>query len=205
METKLPYEIHVTVKSANMQRFKDVCSLINVKPIVIDLMKEDTVVLQDVMTSSKIKGTYDDAQKASVSIAKELSIAGFEVQRIKIETVPWHPEAPSFENEKTMRKGNYFESHVQVITTAERKDLLKEIAKKMDAHLSRNYFKKLSNGQYIIMLTLRDSATYFEKFSLRNEVLKTFLEAKGFEYKKVEVEYAIYDTKQSHDSIWISN
>jgi hypothetical protein len=205
MEKKLPYEIHVTVNCDNIDKFKDICQLLDVKPIVLDLMKTDqTVVMQDVMTSSKIQGTLEEAKKESIRIAKELSIAKFDVCRIKIETVPWHPQAPTFENDKSMPSGNYFESHIQVVTDEERKPILTHIAKLTNAHLSRNYFKKINKSEYVIMLTLRDSTVCKEEFELGVEIIKTFLEAKAFEYKKIEIEYAIYDSKQSHDAIWIA-
>jgi hypothetical protein len=41
------------------------------------------------------------------------------------------------------------------------------------------------------------------KFKLEVESIKHILDERGFDYEKVEVEYAVYDTNVTHDAKWI--
>lgn len=201
---KLPYEIHVTVKApVDIEKFKTLCGKIKVKPIVLDLIKNNETAMIDVMTSSKMEGTFTQAVIHSGRIALKLMVNDFKVIREKIETVPWHPTVPTIENGLRLMKNHYFESHIQIITSAERKDELNLIAEQVNAHLSRNYFKKVSDKEFIIMLTYRKHTGTIEEFKLDIEMIKFMLEAKKFEFQKVEIEYALHDTKLSHDKVWI--
>lgn len=200
---KYPYEIHVTVQApVDMNKFKAVCGELKVKPIVLDLMKDEQTSIIDVMTSSVSVGTFNQAILKSGWIMIRLLENDFKVVRRKIETVPWHPSVPTIENGIKGRKEHYFESHIQIVTTEDRKSELNFIAKQVKAHLSRNYFKRVSDDQYIIMLTYRKHTGTIEEFEKDIEMIKFMLEAKKFEFKKIEIEYALYDTKLSHDDIW---
>jgi len=198
----LPYEIHITIeKPKNIELFKETCKNIGVKPIIIDLEKGDDVIMSDVMTSSV---HYGDNQSA---LAEAERIAGhlwkFQWLRTKIETVPWHPAAPSMKNDLQMMKGNYFESHLRIVTTLDRRPFLQKIAIDNGAHLSRNFFKKINENEYIIMMTLRKYNDVSEVFTKKVHALNEFLELHNFEVDKVEIEFAIYDSNDQHDSNWI--
>ena len=77
-----------------LDKFKDVCSKIGVKPIVIDLEINDGSIIKDIMTSSKHFGDNRSAYEESERICSELRKYGYKVLRNKIESVPWHPAAP---------------------------------------------------------------------------------------------------------------
>ena len=71
--------------------------------------------------------------------------------------------------------------------------------------LSQNFFKKSKDGsKFINMLTYRCNMIGSTSFKLQVEGLKQLLLDEGFEFEKVEVEYAIYDTNVSHDAKWIT-
>ena len=53
------------------------------------------------------------------------------------------------------------------------------------------------------MLTYRDNMTCKEDFKKDVELIKFLLNEDKFEFEKVEVEYAIYDTNVNHDAKWI--
>jgi len=200
----LPYEIHITIERPHdIELFKEVCEKIKVKPIIIDLEKDDIIVMSDVMTSSVHYGDNQSALTESDRIATELHEKKYNVLRTKIETVPWHPEAPSIKNNLQMKEGNYFESHLRIVTTLDQRPLLDIIAFDNKAHLSRNFFKKINNAEYIIMMTLRNYNVSSEVFSLRVNSLKEILVINGFEVDMVEIEFAIYDSNDSYDSAWI--
>jgi len=210
----LPFEIHVTVSNKKesekiddefIQHFMKACSEINVKPIVLNLENNDGTQIKDVMTSSKFYGdnrtVYEEVQR----IENALMYRGFKVVRQKIESAPWHPGAPKNITDK-VPDGCYFESHiaVEIDGSEEMKSKLISVAQIIGAHLSKNVFKKVSEGKYIIMLTIRDYTTYRKKFENRVQKAIEFLNSNGWTTPKKEVEFCIYDTKISHDYLWIN-
>lgn len=204
----LPFEIHVTVDALmdekSIEVFKQTCAEIKVKPIIIDLEKDGQVIMKDAMTSSVHFGDNTSAIKAANSIGNHFKINGYDVLRVKIETVPWHPAAPSINDVNfKMPEDSYFESHLRVITTKENKRILESIANKFNAHVSRNFFKKINDAEYIIMVTLRDYKSSSEVFIERVEKLKSVLKDAAFAVDKTEIEFAVYDTNIEHDIEWI--
>ncbi len=239
----LPYEIHVTVEvdleigdgdvvnswSGSISDFRDDCKDIGVKPIVIDLEISDGSTLKDVMTSSKHFGDNRTAYEESERIVKELKYRGYKVVRNKIETVPWHPAAPQDKdkdhplwNGDPIPNGCYFESHIGVIVTKETKPDLEELVEFLNesicefsgtAKLSKNFFKKAEDGNFINMLTYRSNMANAKEFEGEVRSIEKIISGKNdwsmldrfrsFEYEKVEIEYAVYDTNVTHDAKWI--
>ena len=212
----IPYEIHVTVDLSpkgegndaikayefNIDLFKDTCKKIGVKPIVLDLENGGESVMKDVMTSSHHMGTNVSAYTASKNIEAKLLQNGFDVVRVKIETVPWHPAAPSEVGNK-MPEDCYFEAHIGCIITPSEKHKLEEISQLHKAHLSRNFFKKLEDGKFVNMITLRNYENRFSDFEYQLDDLKAALELNDIKFEKVITEFSIYDTKVSHDFKWL--
>jgi NTP pyrophosphatase (non-canonical NTP hydrolase) len=225
----LPYEIHITVDGIEMRDpimfdskrfdqdyFTKVCrDYLCVKPITLDL-EINGGSIRDVMTSSKHFGDNRSAYEESQRIVNRLKECGFDVLRTKIESVPWHPSAPVISTGKEIPNGCYFESHIGVIISQEEKEDLTDFADVTlkdksivdlsgKAKLSRNFFKPVKDGKFVNMLTYRSNICGRPKFQLEVETIKQMLINEGFNFEKVEVEYAIYDTKVSHDSNWINN
>jgi len=244
-EFPLPFEIHVTIDATkkfnntmfdgdeedlplidtfDIDKFKNDCSDINVKPIAIDLEINDGSILKDVMTSSKHFGDNRTSYEESERICSELRSKGYKVLRNKIESVPWHPSAPVISTGKEIPNNCYFESHIGVVITPGEKDGLNSFVKELPdryainfsglgdpltslsgtAKLSQNFFKKSKDGsKFVNMLTYRSNMCGSPKFKLEVEGIKHLLQEEGFEFEKVEVEYAVYDTNVTHDSKWI--
>lgn len=217
-EFPLPFEIHVTVESTkDIDKFKDVCSLIEVKPIVIDLEINDGSIIKDVMTSSKHFGDNRSAYEESERICDELKRHGYKVLRNKIESVPWHPAAPVISTGKEIPNGCYFESHIGVVIMPDEKRALNYLVNFLNSEngdeilelsgtvkLSQNFFKKSKDGsKFVNMLTYRSNKCGSSEFKSEVDGLKNILTKKGFDFEKVEVEYAVYDTNVTHDAKWI--
>jgi NTP pyrophosphatase (non-canonical NTP hydrolase) len=220
----LPYEIHVTVDTSenffecDIDGFKSKCQEIDVKPIVLDLeMKEGT--LKDVMTSSKHFGDNRTAYEEANRIANKLTSFGYKVVRNKIETVPWHPAAPTFKTGEPIPNGCYFESHIGVVISPDEKESLQEFVQGLNdrcteagrieiggtCKLSQNFFKKSKDGsKFVNMLTYRSNKCGRYKFESEVNNIKELLSIDNFNFEKVEVEYAVYDTNTNHDSKWIN-
>jgi hypothetical protein len=198
-----------------LDKFKDVCSKIGVKPIVIDLEINDGSIIKDIMTSSKHFGDNRSAYEESERICSELRKYGYKVLRNKIESVPWHPAAPVISNGKEIPNGCYFESHIGVVIRPDEKEDLNTFIRSTltngqlielsgTAKLSQNFFKKSKDGsKFVNMLTYRSNMCGSPKFKLEVEGIKHLLKEEGFEFEKVEVEYAVYDTNVTHDAKWI--
>lgn len=205
----VPYEFHITVRTNEIERFKGTCAALGVKPIVLDLQNQQgESVMHDVMTSSTFMGDNPGAYNEMERIAAGLAEAGFEVVRKKIETVPWHPAAPDAidvpEDKQEMPKDCYFETHFGVVCNDARRDELHGIARELDAHLSRNIFKKLDGENFKIMLTARSYGGSATAFKARVVSIEERLKGAGFDVDKVIVEFSVYDTRVNHDSSWIT-
>lgn len=211
----------------NINEFKRICSsIIEVKPIVLDLEINDGSIMKDVMTSSKHFGDNKSAYIECERIAYELGLHGYKVVRKKIETVPWHMQAPSvLTTDVEIPNGCYFESHIGVVITPDEKDRLGKFVNNLPdiyhrtynsiigdpltllsgtAKLSQNFFKKSKNGsKFVNMLTYRSNKCGRYKFESEVNNIKELLSIDNFNFEKVEVEYAVYDTNTKHDSKWI--
>jgi len=224
----LPFEIHVTINGDktidrdtseldfNIDEFRECCKVIGVKPIVLDLEINGEQPIKDVMTSSKHFGDNKSAYIECMRIASQLDSMGYIVVRKKIETVPWHPGAPTIETGEPIPNGCYFESHIGVLIQPEQKKDLDSFVNstlknrsliRLDgtAKLSQNFFKKSKDGsKFVNMLTYRCNMISRKNFETQVDGIREVLTRKGFEYEKVEVEYAIYDTNVSHDAKWLT-
>jgi hypothetical protein len=164
------------------------------------------------MTSSKHFGDNRTAYEESKRIVNDLESKGYKVVRNKIESVPWHPSAPVMSTGKEIPNGCYFESHIGVTIypgqKGELNDFVKSLKSLIDlsgtAKLSQNFFKKSKDGsKFVNMLTYRSNMCGSPKFKLEVEGIKHLLQEEGFDFEKVEVEYAVYDTNVTHDAKWI--
>lgn len=204
IEGKIPYEIHVTVHGVDKESFKNTCENLSVKPIVLDLQNKDgKTVFEDVMTSSVFFGNnreaYDELQRIVIGLQKE----GMNVVRQKIETIPWHPAAPSRESHKPMPKDCYFETHFALLASKDTLPDLTQLSKDLNCYLSRNIFKRVDNDNFKIMATYRSYKGNYEDFLESVNIIRARFEER-FKVDKMIVEFSIYDTKVSHDSSWLT-
>ena len=211
VEYPLPYEIHITVEAGTegleLETFKEACRDVGVKPLLIDMHnRQGGTVMLDAQTSSVHMGDNRSAITEAQRISGQLKAKGFVVAREKIETVPWHPAAPSSLHAKpTMPEHCYFEAHFNILINSDaEKDDLRTVLSDTKAHLSRNAFKQITDTQYVVMATLRHYEGTFEDFKDECESLVSRLQDEGFEVPKTITEFSIYDTKVSHDSRWLT-
>jgi len=224
VEVDLPIENGEVVTNwyGSIEEFKEDCKEIGVKPIVIDLEINDGSTLKDVMTSSKHFGDNRSAYEESERICNELKKYGYKVLRNKIESVPWHPAAPVISTGKEIPNGCYFESHIGIIISQEEKEDLNELVDFLNesicefsgtVKLSRNFFKRSESGKFVNMLTYRSNMVTCKEFESEVRSIEKIISGKNdwpllsnfkkFDYEKVEIEYAVYDTNVTHDAKWI--
>lgn len=195
------YEIHITVSTNDISKFRKVCEKIGVKPIVLDLQdKLGNTVFQDVMTSSKYKNHNIEIEVRRI---KE-GLKDFEVVRTKIEVSPFYELVPNKANGLSMSYSQYFESHIRVITQVYNIAALRGLISNY-AHVSRNIFKSLPDGNVQILLTIRDNRLKkYEDFLEKVKSVNRLLTAYSYVTDKVEVEYVLYDSNKSHDISWLT-
>lgn len=205
----VPYEIHVTVKLRDkvkdLEIFKKACEAADVKPIILDLQNTngDSVMLE-VMTSSIHIGNNASAYAEMWRIIKILTGHMLQVCREKIETVPWHPAAPSNKHANPVMPPNcYFESHLAVIATEESLPRLRQLASEIGCHLSRNIFKRIDETHFKIMVTYRRYKGVFEEFKNALDSIKLELDNAEFLVDKTIIEFSVYDSRVSHDAAWL--
>jgi len=191
---KIFYEIHVTVEMSDVEKFKSLCAEIDSKAIIIAFDK-DTIPSQ-FMTSDNIP---DDLLKTYARMSEVVNFfksKGINVLRKKIETVPWHPDA----KKKKLSKKQYFETHfgIELASQAEKELLKKEIP----IHWSRNAFKKLEDGKFIQMGTLRLAECGATYFPLKAHYKRLITEL-GFCIKKEITEFCLYDSNLDLDKEWM--
>lgn len=203
----VPYEIHITVKDAPAREFKFACETIGVKPLLLDLQNNSGEnVLFDLMTSQVHIGTNTSAYAAMLDTSRQLRDFGFKVIREKIETVPWHPAAPSDKDENPKMPPNcYFESHIAVITSEAELPRLHILVRNMnDCHLSKSIFKKIDGDTFKIMVTYRSYNKTYEPFKYQVGRYEALLASHGFDIEPPIVEFSVFDSKISHDAAWIN-
>ncbi|MCC5612051.1 hypothetical protein LC612_36295 [Nostoc sp. CHAB 5834] len=204
---KTPYELHVTVSNVkNVEEFKQVCSALEVKPLLLDLQTRGEGVIKDLMTSSVFMGRNSEALAEVERIADGLAAAGFSVVRKKIETVPWHPAAPSRTHAKpSMPEGCYFECHFGISTDGSPESFaaLSALAIKEGCHLSKNVFKRKQDGTVVVMATYRTYDGLYEEVQEQVAATRAALHAAGYFVDREIIEFSIYDTRISHDASWL--
>lgn len=201
------FEIHVTVRSTP-EKFQEVCRIIGVKPIVVVLQDLASDTELDMMTSSTVSSTdacLTDAANEASRVSYLLETYGIPVLRVKIETVPWHPDAPTADNGKTHTDDTYFESHLQfAISSQAEHDQLAQLCKKYNLHLSRNKFKESADGKYVQMTTFRSSTMTVEEFEQHCDQVVRASDMLDLKLNKDPIiEFAIFDSNRSHDNKWL--
>lgn len=205
---KLPYEIHATVIDVEALRFQQICTIEQVKPVLLELQSRTNGMLKDAMTSSTIRATLYEAIEQAAQLAKRLeTVYQLKVPRLKLETVPWHPLAL---NPATRAEHQYLECHLQLALSEDDAsgsswDNLVTVCGALDLHLSRNVFKRTIDNKAIYMATLRNytaTPAYFaELVDTCHQVLQQHTSA---DISKTDIEFAIMDTNPNHDRMWMT-
>ena len=199
-----PYEIHLTVSDVSRAEFVEACAGVNVKPVMLELQSRSNGILADVMTSSTINGTRDDAMAEMMSISFRLQATyGMAVTRYKLETVPWNPEVTDVGDRLPSQ---YFECHMALhlppnMTAMQIRDLTQKCAANK-LHLSRNVFKDA--GEYVVhMATLRDHTASRQQFETDVSTTLNQFSEMGIVVGKHHIEFALLDTNPHHDRRWM--
>jgi hypothetical protein len=191
------FEIHLTVQTDNIEKFKSDCLLVGVKPLLIELQNQagKKKLQTDVMTAKSFK--EGDWVVELDKMVADFDKLGYEVIRRKVEVDPNHYGIESVTGDY------YYESHVRVETTHKKLPVLAALSELNKFHLSRNKFKVINHKRWYQMATLRMYDRTLTEF--KNTINDFLLDigAHELKYDKIEVECAIYDSNVKHDNVWI--
>jgi len=190
------YEIHLTINQPDsIERFKQCCKAIDIKPIVIATGNYDQV-----MTSSIYRGV--DFMAEISRLQQHLEDGDFSVVRQKVEIMPQIVKHPNH---------LYYESHIRFKIPKERQGyvteklaLIERLCQRMGLHKSRNLFKV--DDEFIYqMATYRTYTDTIWQFGSHIEDVKDYVVHVGLWYDKVELEECIYDTNEDIDKKRLEN
>lgn len=206
---KFMFEIHLYYRLSEhgIEHFKTTCIKVGVKAIIID-NNSPTDQSRDVMTSSRVYGSFKDAENKAKLVALQMEewVSQESPQfkgpiRKKIEVATNHPLANLSTSEMRIQ-GMYFESHMQVFIKddAEHEVLLKimdnnkevRFLRNCRAHFSRNPFKKLGTG-YVQMVNFRTIIEKDEFVDGIDEVYQYLLMHNFQVLEKPELELCVLD------------
>ncbi len=187
----MKFELHITVETADIDMFKYVCGVLEVKPIIIETEKEG-VFAKQVMTSSKYEmDTYVDILDL---LTGTLRFADLKILRQKVEIKPESTKHPDF---------IYYESHLRLKLSKDfDKGIIKQLCSDFWFHMSRNLFKSDENFDYQ-MITYRDKLIDYEDFVRVIGDMYDRLGRLGIQCDKVEIEECIFDSNESVDKNWL--
>ena len=180
------HEVHLTVK--HQDSFEQDCKSLNVKPIIIDM--GSSIPTHSMTSSTYVNKSDSEVYASSLNLKNKLEELGYEVQRLKIETVPWHKQGYNPKSDQ------YFEAHFAI-----KGDISDEDLKILELHKSKNLLKK-DNG-LIQMLTYRVYKSNNTWFNMHIDYLETHLDYLGIDVIKTIREFAIYDSNSSLDDHWL--
>lgn len=195
------YEIHITVKSdGEIEHFKEACATLEVKPLVVQL--SNGAVPDDVMTSSDFRGTPSELRDECVRILVGLEVMSWNAIRCKVECSPFHEKVRDLQPDD-MLPFQYFESHIPIkIVGDDDIGSLRVICRCYETHLSANAFK-LGNRDRTLMATFRSSKLTADEFRKATDFRVDQLREALYDAMPPVVEFAIYDSKRSHDNEWL--
>lgn len=188
-QKKIMYEVHVTVDpESDIELFKKICSQIRVKPIIINNVNNDGTTSLDILTKYNFEhNDLTDPYDIMSDIADELFVH-FNVVRQKIETVPWHPEAPTNKNGLTLKYNQYFEAHFEVTNPVYDNDFIRNVG----CYISLNGSKRLATYR----MTEGTVEDFEEKVRRYEQIFKIENQVK---------EFCLYDSNPSYDAEWIGD
>jgi len=191
------FEIHITTTELDeplIAEFVAFCATIGAKPILIELPAGRQ--RQQPMISKVVRlDEPNDIHPILAELEAAFVAAGFPVERVKVEVPTSYITAgksafPKFH-------GGYYEWHGKVGVS----DIpgLKELCEHFGGRLSRNALKG-APGQRLVTLRSFQSEYLFNSSVSR---AKNMLGRAGYELRKEEGEYCVYDTNKQPDAGWL--
>jgi hypothetical protein len=201
------FEVHITVLAATtalLGRFAEWCRIRELKCVRIVLARGEHVE-QPMATWRRSNTTLPLIVEEAQRCAAELTGMAIPVVRVKVEASPHNQEVPLHDADATAHGAdNYFEHHVKLLrdTTAPCQGLLRA-CEQYGAHLSRNAFREVAQGQEERFVTLRSYGVGWIASQRQLQLLLAALNELGEQVVEHESEYCVYDSNLALDAGWL--
>lgn len=157
---------------------------------------------QPMLTAHHV-GTLTSELARGRQLCDELSAAGLQPIRLKLEVSADHPEAML--QAHASESSRYFEQHVKVLLSAEAdRSSLTDLARRNAAHWSRNALKQRTDGCMERFLTQRVEEGGHTRATQRLKSLLHDLQSSNISWLRVEREYVVFDSRLELDAGWIN-
>ena len=202
------YEIHIsiTVKTAlDEMKWYYYCKDNNYKIIRVlnDKGQND---IQNMISKWCTRDTEKEVIEYANTLAENMSKAGFDVCRVKVEGMMMNREYDSLELKNVT--GKYWEFHFKIIIEnskeLERLLSLKELNSSID--IWKNVALSMSSygtTRYPIMTIRLHNGTCCQAVNIKNQIIDVLKENNFHIYDKLQSECAIYDSYPEEDAGWI--
>ncbi|MGF1578974.1 MAG: hypothetical protein ACFCD0_06390 [Gemmataceae bacterium] len=139
--------------------------------------------------------------------AANLNSNDLPVVRVKVEAGPFNFEIPITDKDAADHDANnYFEHHIKLRRSESAlQGQLLEVCQHHNAHLSRNAFRQVEDGQEERFVTLRTYNAGRTTSSQQLERLLGALRELNEQIIEYESEYCVYDSNLDLDSGWLSH
>jgi hypothetical protein len=199
------FEYHLTVSgddaaASELAAWAEECG---VKFTHIVLARGETV--SQPMLTVRADGTTESALADAEAMAAELSVAGFEVTRVKLEASPFADGVPATAEQAAAQPADrYFEHHLKLLLPPDADEAaLADLVTPHGAHLSRNARRVREDGRVERFVTQRCHRVGADRAVAEMDRLTETLRGAGHEIIGVEREYVLYDSRPSVDAGWI--
>jgi hypothetical protein len=193
----IPFEIHITVEAIAgeaMDAFERWCTRAGGKALLIELSR-GACIQQPMFGRVVHHHSLAQALAAARDYANQMQEAGFVAKRLKIEVPCENASLPGITADNGFAP--YFEWHGKLVY--ENTAALENICEAHKAHLSANALKGEAATRFV---TLREYASA-QVFAARVESLIMALHSGGWQIRKQESEYCVYDNNLQLDKGWL--
>jgi non-canonical purine NTP pyrophosphatase (RdgB/HAM1 family) len=196
------FESHVTVAPCDEASFARVCDELGVKALFIWLPRGKSP--RQPMTGAHHRGPLGEVMHVVHDLARELTRAGFEVVRTKVEAVGPHRDLPLTETAAaSASSSNYYEHHAKLILTSlsAEPDIARELSA-LGAHLSRGAAR--DDGVEYRFVTLRSWGLTQAAADARFDRVAARATELGVPLRGRAREYTVYDSSLEVDEGWMT-
>ena len=158
------------------------------------------------MVTRQSTGTLATERAAAATLADELTAAGFEVCRVKVEVPPRAAGIPATDADAAGHPPlRHFEHHVKLLLPADADEAAVAAAVAIhSAQLSRNARRVRPDGRRERFVTQRCYAVGLATAGRRLADLLAALAAGGYDVVDTEAEYVVFDSNAALDAGWIN-
>lgn len=191
------FEIHMTVETDDVYRFRVACENEGIKVIVITYDNGTAIPGVQPMTAQRVVGTLADVRDEIDRIRAVFAAYRFKEVRLKIETGP----SGALDYDKV-----YMEGHLAIKIKPAQYAELHGLCEQIGVHMSRNAIKvhavdDPSRSTY--MVTHRDYISGARDFIYAMRQIRNGLGDQGYKAHKTIVECCIVDSNEGVDDEWL--